>query len=148
AWMARRWRRTVPVEPVVDPADPAEAAASVGPLTAADVVVRFGGFVALDGAGFRVRPGEIAGLIGPNGAGKTTLFNVVTGIVSGRPGRVMLGERELATEPPHRIARAGLGRTFQNLRLFANLPVRENVELAGVAAATYRGHRVRPDVDG
>ncbi|WP_116998098.1 ATP-binding cassette domain-containing protein [Desertimonas flava] len=146
ATMARWWRgRDGPVPAAA--IAPAEAPTPVGPLSADDVVVRFGGFLALDGAGFRIGPGEVVGLIGPNGAGKTTLFNVVTGIVPEQSGRVRLGDRDLTAEPPHRIARAGLARTFQNLRLFANLPVRENVELAAVAAATYRSHRPGPDVD-
>jgi branched-chain amino acid transport system permease protein len=122
-------------------------APAIGPLTATGIVVRFGGFTALDGAGLQVKPGEIVGLIGPNGAGKTTLFNVVTGIVTEQAGRVAVGDRDLSTEPSHRIARAGLARTFQNLRLFGNLSVRENVDLAATAAATYRRHRPRPDAD-
>ena len=102
------------------------------------IVVRFGGFVALDGAGVHVGPGEFVGLIGPNGAGKTTLFNVVTGLVVEQAGAVHVGERDLSREPPHRIARAGLARTFQNLRLFPTLSVRENVELAALSARRYR----------
>ena len=107
---------------------------------AAEIEVHFGGFVALDGAGVTVRPGEVVGLIGPNGAGKTTLFNVITGIVHEQGGRVTLGDRELTDAKPVDIARAGLARTFQNLRLFKNLSVRENygnqrrLELARAAA--------------
>ena len=85
------------------------------------ITVRFGGFVALEAPASRVGPGEIVGLIGPNGAGKTTLFNVITGLVAEQQGTVALGERDLSAEPPHRIARAGLARTFQNLRLFSTL---------------------------
>ncbi|MDQ3390053.1 MAG: ABC transporter ATP-binding protein, partial [Actinomycetota bacterium] len=111
------------------------------------VVVRFGGFRALDGAALRVRPGEIVGLIGPNGAGKTTLFNVVNGLVAEESGTVMLGDRDLSHDPPHRIARAGLARTFQNLRLFGTQSVRENVALAALAARRYRPERVTVEVD-
>ena len=106
--------------------------------------MRFGGFVALAGAGIHVDPGEVVGLIGPNGAGKTTFFNVVTGLVAEDGGAVRLGARDLSHEPPHRIARAGLARSFQNLRLFPTLTVRENVELAALSARRYRrrrGHR-------
>jgi ABC-type branched-subunit amino acid transport system ATPase component len=95
-----------------------------------------------------VGPGEVVGLIGPNGAGKTTLFNVVTGIVVEQAGSVVLGDRDLSDAPPHAIARAGLARTFQNLRLFPRLSVRENVELAAVSAARYRPDAPAVDVDG
>ncbi|CAN5745686.1 branched-chain amino acid ABC transporter ATP-binding protein/permease [soil metagenome] len=159
-WMQRRWSRprrvafgtpstsdTSPAHKVADDVAPAHPAAGGNALVVGDVVVRFGGFLALDGAGLRVRPGEIVGLIGPNGAGKTTLFNVVTGIVAEESGTVMLGDRDLSHEPPHRIARAGLARTFQNLRLFGTQSVRENVALAALAARRYRPQRVTADVD-
>jgi ABC-type branched-subunit amino acid transport system ATPase component len=116
-------------------------------LRAEGISVRFGGFRALDDAGVRVRPGEVVGLIGPNGAGKTTMFNVITGIVTEQSGRVILGDRDLSDDPPHRVARAGLARTFQNLRLFATLPVRENVAVAAVSAARYRPDEPAVDVD-
>ncbi|CAN5732701.1 branched-chain amino acid ABC transporter ATP-binding protein/permease [soil metagenome] len=118
-----------------------------GALVVGGVIVRFGGFLALDGAGLRVRPGEIVGLIGPNGAGKTTLFNVINGLVAEESGTVMLGNRDLSHEPPHGIARAGLARTFQNLRLFGTQSVRENVALAALAAHRYRPERSGVDVD-
>jgi len=117
-----------------------------GVLTATDVVVRFGGYKALDGARVRVRPGEIVGLIGPNGAGKTTLFNVVTGLVAAQAGVVKLGHDDLTASPPHMVARGGLARTFQNLRLFPTLSVRENVELAATSAARFRPDVAAPDV--
>ncbi len=116
-------------------------------LVASEIEVLFGGFVALDGAGLTVRPGEVIGLIGPNGAGKTTLFNVITGIVPEQAGRVSLGDRDLTDAKPVDVARAGLARTFQNLRLFKNLSVRENVALTALVAARHRGHRARPDPD-
>ncbi len=143
-WLRRRWRRPPRSE---RPSGPAPAAAP-GDLVAAGIVVRFGGFVALDGAGVNVGPGEFVGLIGPNGAGKTTLFNVVTGLVVEQAGSVHIGDRDLSREPPHRIARAGLARTFQNLRLFPTLSVRENVELAALSARRYRRdvRAVHPDV--
>jgi len=119
----------------------------VNTLIATDIEVRFGGFVALDGAGLTVRPGEVVGLIGPNGAGKTTLFNVITGIVHEQVGRVTLGEHDLSDTKPVEIARTGLARTFQNLRLFKNLSVRENVALTALVAARHRPNRVRPDAD-
>ena len=137
AWLRRRtYHRAV--------ADDVESAVSTNALVAAEIEVRFGGFIALDGAGLTVRPGEVVGLIGPNGAGKTTLFNVITGIVHEQGGRVMLGDRELTDSAPVDVARAGLARTFQNLRLFKNLSVRENVALTALVAARHRKHRVRP----
>ncbi len=147
AWLARWSRRRQAASSEEEEA--AAPAAPIAPddLVAAGVTVRFGGFKALEEAGVRVRPGEVVGLIGPNGAGKTTLFNVITGLVPEQAGRVTLGERDLSDEPPHRIARAGLARTFQNLRLFPTLPVRENVALAALSAARYRPGAPAPDVE-
>ena len=107
----------------------------------------FGGVQALSSVSIEVARGSIYGLIGPNGAGKTTLFNVITGIVQEQGGRVTLGETDLSESNPVDIARAGLARTFQNLRLFKNLSVRENVALTALVAARHRPHRVRPDAD-
>jgi branched-chain amino acid transport system permease protein len=143
AWMRRRWPSRVGPT-AASPKDGAAADA----LVATGIDVRFGGFVALSGAGVRVGPGEVVGLIGPNGAGKTTFFNVVTGVVPEDAGTVRLGDRDLSAEPPHRVARAGLARTFQNLRLFPTLTVRENVELAALSARRFRRREtaVEPDV--
>lgn len=116
-------------------------------LSADGVIVRFGGFTALDGARITVRPGEVVGLIGPNGAGKTTLFNVITGLVEETDGRVQLGDVDLSDASPVAVARAGLGRTFQNLRLFANLSVRDNVAVTAMVAARHRPQRPTPDPD-
>ena len=126
----------------------APVAPAAGPTLAADgIIVRFGGFTALDGASLRVRPGEVVGLIGPNGAGKTTMFNVITGLVAETDGRVHLGDLELTDAAPVDVARAGLARTFQNLRLFAHLSVRDNVALTALVAARHRPHRHAPAVD-
>jgi branched-chain amino acid transport system permease protein len=134
-WLRRRWPgRSAAGTPPAGGTSIVDA----GDLVASSIDVRFGGFVALAGAGIGVAPGRVVGLIGPNGAGKTTLFNVITGLVPEQAGSVMLGGRDLSHEPPHRIARAGLARTFQNLRLFPTLSVRENVELAGLSAARFR----------
>jgi branched-chain amino acid transport system permease protein len=145
AWLAGRMRRrSTREEREPDETVPPRARAE---LRAEGISVRFGGFRALEDAGVRVRPGEVVGLIGPNGAGKTTMFNVITGIVTEQSGRVILGDRDLSDDPPHRVARAGLARTFQNLRLFATLPVRENVAVAAVSAARYRPDEPAVDVD-
>ncbi len=154
-WLRERARRRVRGSPapqgVVTPSDAAKpsdgGAGAGGDLEASGITVRFGGFVALADAGVRVRPGEVVGLIGPNGAGKTTLFNVVTGIVAEEAGTVTLGDRDLTSEAPHRIARAGLARTFQNLRLFGTLSVHENVALAALSAAHFRPDAPAVDVE-
>ena len=101
-------------------------------LRAVDVGVRFGGVVALQGVSIEIAPGEIVGLIGANGAGKSTLINVISGFQRPSTGSVRLGERGLLRLPPHQVARAGVVRTFQAVRLFSELTVAENV--AAVAA--------------
>ncbi len=88
---------------------------------------RFGGLSAVDGLSFNVREGEIVSLIGPNGAGKTTAFNVITGIYPPTDGDIRFASRSLVGLAPHRVCACGIGRTFQNLRIFPNLTVRDNV---------------------
>jgi ABC-type branched-subunit amino acid transport system ATPase component len=90
----------------------------------------FDGTVALDGFSAEVRPGEVVGLVGPNGAGKTTLFNVVTGFLRPDAGDVTYKGETLTGRPPHRVARRGIGRTFQELRLIYRMTALENVLLA------------------
>jgi branched-chain amino acid transport system ATP-binding protein len=114
-------------------------------LEARDVGKRFGGVQALAGVSFSIGRGEIYGLIGPNGAGKTTLFNVLTGIYSADTGRFTFDGAPLAGLAPHQVAARGIARTFQNIRLFANLSVLENVMIgrhvrtrAGVLGAIFR----------
>src|SRR5919112_132168 len=92
-----------------------------------DLTVRFGGITALDGVGFSVGRGEMVGLIGPNGAGKTTLFNCLTRRYGANSGTVRYEGTDLLAVPPHAIARLGIARTFQNLGLFPNMSVRDNV---------------------
>ena len=88
---------------------------------------RFGGVHALNAVSSEVARGSICGLIGPNGAGKTTLINVVSGLLRPTSGRVLLEERDITGLQPHRVAAAGIARTFQNIRLFGDLPVLDNV---------------------
>ena len=90
----------------------------------------FGGVPALDGATLEVEPGSITGLIGPNGAGKSTLFNCISGFLRPESGRVLFDGRRVDCRPAHRIARAGLVRTFQTPRVLARMTVLENVLLA------------------
>lgn len=87
----------------------------------------YGGVHALHDVSFVVEPGTIAGLIGPNGAGKTTLINIVSGLQKPTRGGVFLDEHDITGLPAHRIAAAGVARTFQNIRLFGDLPVIDNV---------------------
>ena len=82
-----------------------------------------------------VRPGEIVGLIGPNGSGKTTLLNLVSGVLSPSAGRILIDGADATRWPAHKVAQAGIGRTFQNIRLFGHLSVLENVEIAATTRA-------------
>lgn len=88
---------------------------------------RFGGITAVNAVDFRVKAGEITGLIGPNGAGKTTLFNNITGMDVPTEGRVYFREHDITAMAAHKITRAGIARTFQNIRLFKDMTVLENV---------------------
>jgi branched-chain amino acid transport system ATP-binding protein len=94
------------------------------------LTVRFGGLTAVSDLTLSLRPGEIRGLIGPNGAGKTTVFNAITSFVPAASGRVRFGGRDITGRRPDRIARLGIARTFQNIRLLASLDVLDNVLVA------------------
>ncbi len=87
----------------------------------------FGGVTALDDVSFDVREGEITGVIGPNGAGKTTLFNIITGIYSRTAGTIVLKGKEISDLPAERLTKLGMVRTFQNIELFGQMTVLENV---------------------
>lgn len=108
-------------------------------LQASGVTVRFQGLTAIDNVEETVRKGEILGLIGPNGAGKTTLVNVMTGFQSPTEGDVMLGGESVAAVKPHDLRRRGVARTFQAGRLFREMSVLDNVEVAGVGMGLSRG---------
>ena len=99
-------------------------------LRGEQVEKRFEGVTALAGVDIDVREGEILGLIGPNGSGKTTLLNVVSGVYAPTGGRILLGEDDIAGRKAHQVASLGISRTFQNIKLFTQLTVRENVEAA------------------
>ena len=90
----------------------------------------FGGLKAVNDVSFRVEKGEIFGLIGPNGAGKTTLFNLISGLTPVSGGILSYDGVPLNSLPPHKVARLGIGRTFQNIRLFKGLSALENVKIA------------------
>jgi branched-chain amino acid transport system ATP-binding protein len=107
-------------------------------LQAKGISKRFGGVHALDGISFSITRAEIYGLIGPNGAGKTTLFNLLTGIYAPDAGFFLLDERNITGLRPDQVAKAGIARTFQNIRLFANLSALENV-MIGRHCRTHAG---------
>ncbi len=88
---------------------------------------RFGGLQALSDVGMRIEPGQVYGLIGPNGAGKTTFFNVITGLYAPDSGSFELAGKPYQPTAVHEVAKAGIARTFQNIRLFADMTVLENV---------------------
>lgn len=94
-----------------------------------EVTIRFGGLLAVDSLDMQVREGQIHALIGPNGAGKSTVFNLITGIYRPTAGRIYFRGQLLNGLGPDRIARLGIARTFQNIRLFAGLTVLENVQI-------------------
>jgi branched-chain amino acid transport system ATP-binding protein len=94
-----------------------------------DLVLRFGGVVALDRVSFEIREGEILGLIGPNGAGKTTCFNAITGVYRPTSGDIRFRGDTLVGKKKHAITRAGIARTFQNVRLFPEMTALENVQV-------------------
>ena len=99
-------------------------------LRAERATIRFGGLVAVNELDMRVRPGEIYGLIGPNGAGKTTIFNLLTGVYKPTSGAIYFRGRRVDGLRPYEIARRGVSRTFQNIRLFPGMTVLENVMTA------------------
>ena len=95
---------------------------------------RFGGVLATDAVDLQVEQGELLGIIGPNGAGMTTLFNMITGLARPSLGRILFRGRRIDHLPPHRIAHLGIARTFQNIRVFPNLSVFDNVAAGAIGA--------------
>ncbi len=99
-------------------------------LTGRGIVKRFGGLTAVDGVDIEVAPGEVVGLIGPNGSGKTTLFDCLSRVSRMDGGAIRLNGADISRLPPHRVARLGVSRTFQIIRVYRDLTVRENLELS------------------
>jgi branched-chain amino acid transport system ATP-binding protein len=99
-------------------------------LRVESLVKRFGGLVALGGVDLAVEAGEFRAIIGPNGAGKSTFFNTMTGLLRPDSGRVAFEGRDITGEPPHRVARRGVARTFQITSVFHDLSALENVQVA------------------
>jgi len=142
-WLHRRFGADAEEPETLDEA----LAREVIELHASNISVSFGGFRALTAVGLEARTGEVVGIIGPNGAGKTTLINVLTGMVEASDGSFELQHVEVSKEPSYKLARRGIVRTFQNLRLFGALTVRENVETSALVAQQYRSTEVIPSVD-
>ncbi|WP_354682164.1 ABC transporter ATP-binding protein [Cupriavidus necator] len=124
-------------------------------LSVQGVNKRFGGLQALSEVGLQIKQGEIYGLIGPNGAGKTTFFNVITGLYTPDSGEFVLGGTPYQPTAVHEVARAGIARTFQNIRLFGEMTALENVMVgrhvrskAGVFGAIFRPPAVRREEEG
>jgi branched-chain amino acid transport system ATP-binding protein len=113
--------------------EPQPATAAAPLLAVCNVSVTFGGIVALNGVSFDMQQGQILGLIGPNGAGKTTLFNCLSRLYQPSAGDILMEGVSILRRPPHRIAEIGIGRTFQNVALFSNLSVLDNVRIGAHA---------------
>jgi branched-chain amino acid transport system ATP-binding protein len=107
-------------------------------LVATDVRKEFGGLIAVNDVDFTIPVGSIVSLIGPNGAGKTTLFNMFTGVYKPTAGRIVFDGVDLRGKPPHTITELGIGRTFQNIRLFQQMTALENV-LVGMHSRLHGG---------
>lgn len=99
-------------------------------LETKNIGITFGGLRAVDNFTLSIEPGELVGLIGPNGAGKTTIFNMLTGVYLPTEGDILINGKRVNGHKPYQIVKAGLGRTFQNIRLFADLTVIENIKIA------------------
>ncbi len=136
-------KRFFAAPPPAAPGPAVTPAAADGALVVTAVSKNFLGLKALDQVSLELRPGEIVGLIGPNGSGKTTMLNAISGAVPPSSGTVTLDGVAIQGQPAHRIARLGLGRSFQNIRLFKEMTVLENVEVA--VSAGGRGGDIRAE---
>ena len=119
--------------------DASASAQAAHRLSAVDIVVKFGGVVALNGVSLQLASGAIVGLIGPNGSGKTTLLNVISGVVQANSGRVILNGADILGADQAAIARRGVLRSFQNIRLFTSLTACQNGQTTLLACGTAEG---------
>ena len=108
-------------------------------LQARDITVRFGGLTAVDAVNATFYAGELVGIIGPNGAGKTTFFNAISGVIAPTSGQLITGGGNLSGQGPHRYAAAGIARTFQTPRVFADMRVLDNIDFGLQFAGRKRG---------
>jgi branched-chain amino acid transport system ATP-binding protein len=106
-------------------------------LEAKNITHRFDGLCAVDNFNFTLMPQELVGIIGPNGAGKTTLFNLITGVYRATEGTIQFAGKEIVGQTPHQINKLGIARTFQNIRLFKELTVLDNVRIAYYGKIAY-----------
>jgi len=141
----KEWEeRVFPVRHKPAPAsDKKETVQKAEPLVARGMTMRFGGLVAVNNVDLTLNSGEIMGLIGPNGSGKTTLMNMLSGVLAPSEGEFHRGDEELAGLVSHQIADRGIARTFQNIRLFSNLTVYQNVLVAGLSTKGGKGAEAR-----
>src|SRR5690349_20964296 len=106
-----------------------------------DTTIRFGGLTAVAPLSFAIPPGQLAAIIGPNGAGKTTVFNLITGVYAPTAGEIWFEGEKVASAgkslKPHKLVRRGMARTFQNIRLFGDMTVEDNVRCAFAGRAGY-----------
>ena len=116
-------------------------------LTLEQVSKTFGGLRAVHRVSAGVAEGEILGLIGPNGAGKTTLFNLITGVYRAEQGRIVFQDRDITAAPPHKRCRAGIARTFQLVRPFAQMTVLQNVCVGRIYGREAAGNRRRAEAE-
>ncbi|MFJ1767412.1 ATP-binding cassette domain-containing protein [Amycolatopsis sp. NPDC088138] len=130
AAIQRRRHREAGVLGAFRPYEPAAESGGSGSLEISGVSKQFRGLRALDGVTLSVEPGEIRGIVGPNGSGKTTLFNVISGIYTASGGTASFDGRSLVGRRPHQLSHQGMSRTFQNLRLFGQMTVEENLLVA------------------
>lgn len=130
----KEWEeRLFPVRPSVDTSADVAPSVNSQPLTAKGMTMQFGGLTAVNDVDITLNPGEITGLIGPNGSGKTTLMNMLSGVLVPTEGDFFLGGEKLSGLVSHEIADRGIARTFQNIRLFTNLSVFQNVLVAALS---------------
>lgn len=138
----KEWEeRLFPSRPEVEAPSDIASSPPAEPLTAKGMTMQFGGLIAVNNVNIILNPGEITGLIGPNGSGKTTLMNMLSGVLKPTGGQFFQGKEELSGLVSHEIADRGIARTFQNIRLFGNLSVFQNVLVA--ALSTRRGENAK-----
>ncbi|NLC55146.1 MAG: ABC transporter ATP-binding protein [Erysipelothrix sp.] len=112
------------------------------------LTMKFGGLLAVDNFEIKINKNELVGLIGPNGAGKTTIFNMLTGVYNPTQGSIFINYRDVTNKSPYQITKSGVARTFQNIRLFKDLSVIDNIKIAhhneikyGILAGVFRSKR-------